>query len=423
MEDYFSKASLEEIFLDKKIILGVTGAIAAYKSVEICRQLVQLGAHVIPILTQGATNFVGPMTFSALGSEPVKTSLWDSQDPLLHTRLAKTTQAILIAPASANSIARFALGIADDLLSSVVLASKCPIVIAPSMHLEMWEHPALQNNISLLAKRGVKIIEPASGALAGGDFGKGRLASAEVILEALGGVVAENNSSIVQDFKNTTVLVSAGGTKEPIDQVRYLANRSSGKQGHALAVSAHKRGAKVYLVTASDLEADPAIETIRVTTSDEMAHEVLKYSPQADVVIMAAAVADFKPKTFFDGKLSRSYSPTQLELQSTTDIVSNLVSRQKPSQLIVAFAAEATGGLQRAKEKLKDKQVDLLVFNDISQPQVGFDYDTNSVTILSKQGDVIVQVPVMDKVKISDIILDSIVKEMEKRHQAKNGVE
>lgn len=408
-----SKGSLEEVFLGKQIILGVTGAIAAYKSVEICRRLVQLGAHVTPILTHGATNFVGPMTFSALASEPARTSLWDITDPLVHTRLAKSTEAILIAPASANSIAHFALGMADDLLSSIVLASKCPIVIAPSMHLEMWEHPAVQNNISLLIRRGIRVVEPDSGALAGGDYGKGRLASLETILDTLSQHLVQSHSFETQDLKNTTVLVTAGGTKEPIDQVRYIANRSSGKQGHALATTAYKRGAKVYLITASELDVSPNIETIKVTTSDEMAEEVLKYSSQADVIIMAAAVADYKPKTFFPGKLSRSYSPCQLELQPTIDIVSNIVSNRRPSQFIVAFAAEISDGLQRAKQKLKDKQVDLLVFNDVSQPEVGFDSDTNSVTILSKQGSVM-QVPIMDKTKISNVILDSIVKELKK---------
>ncbi|MDQ6696608.1 MAG: bifunctional phosphopantothenoylcysteine decarboxylase/phosphopantothenate--cysteine ligase CoaBC, partial [Actinomycetota bacterium] len=253
----------------KRIVLGVTGGIAAYKAVEVCRRLMTAGAHVVPVLTKGATHFVGVTTFSALASEPVQTTLWSETDPIPHTRLGQSADLIVVCPATARLLSAYAAGYSDDLLTATLLATRAPVLVCPAMHTEMWEHPAVQDNITVLARRGVHIVAPEEGRLAGGDIGAGRLASVEAILGAAEAALTE------QDLAGLRVLVTAGGTREPIDPVRFLGNRSSGKQGHAIAEEAAARGAKVSLVTTVDPPTSPGIDAVRVDTAVEMEQAVL----------------------------------------------------------------------------------------------------------------------------------------------------
>ncbi len=320
----------------KRVVLGVTGGVAAYKAVEVCRRLVDAGAHVIPVLTEGATRFVGEVTFSALASEPAQTSLWHERDPIPHTRLGQSADVIVVAPATARVIAAYAHGLSDDLLTATLLATRAPVVVAPAMHTEMWEHPAVQDNLAVLAGRGVHIVDPEEGRLAGGDVGAGRLAAPEAVVAAVVAAVA------VPDLAGLSVLVTAGGTREPIDPVRFIGNRSSGKQGHALADEAVARGAKVTLVTAADRPVAGGVDVVPVTTAAEMEHAVLARSDAADVVVMAAAVADFRPVTPAPDKLKKSDGVPAITLEATTDILVALAGRKPPGQTLVGFAAETS---------------------------------------------------------------------------------
>ncbi|MBV9255277.1 MAG: bifunctional phosphopantothenoylcysteine decarboxylase/phosphopantothenate--cysteine ligase CoaBC, partial [Actinobacteria bacterium] len=283
-----------------RIVLGVSGGIAAYKAVEVCRQLVDAGAHVSPVLTEDALRFVGALTFSALASEPARTSLWDGPDPIPHTRLGQSADLIVIAPATARVIAKYAAGISDDLLTATLLATRAPVVVCPAMHTEMWEHPSVQDNLATLRARGVHIVDPESGRLAGGDEGTGRLADPARIVAAIDAVLGPG------DLDGVHVVVTAGGTREPIDPVRFIGNRSSGKQGHALADEAAGRGARVTLITTSERAASAGVDARRVETAAEMEAAVLDVAADADVVIMAAAVADFRPKASAAQKIKKA---------------------------------------------------------------------------------------------------------------------
>ena len=273
----------------RRVVLGVTGGIAAYKAVEVCRRLVDAGAHVAPIMTEGAQRFVGEVTFSALASEPVQTSLWDETSPIPHTRLGQGADLVVVCPATARLLGAYAAGISDDLLTATLLATRAPVVVCPAMHTEMWEHPAVQDNLRVLAGRGVTIVPPDEGRLAGGDVGAGRLADPEHIVAALEAALGPD------DLAGLDVLITAGGTREPIDPVRFVGNRSSGKQGHALADEAVSRGAKVTLVTTVERPVAHGVEVVKVATAAEMDAAVRERSDRADVVVMAAAVADFRP--------------------------------------------------------------------------------------------------------------------------------
>ncbi|HZI45722.1 MAG TPA: bifunctional phosphopantothenoylcysteine decarboxylase/phosphopantothenate--cysteine ligase CoaBC, partial [Ilumatobacter sp.] len=274
----------------KRIVLGVTGGIAAYKAVEICRRLVDAGAHVVPVMTAGAERFIGATTLSALASEPVKTRLWDDPDtPIPHTKLGQSADLVLVAPATARIIAAYRAGLSTDLLTNVLLATRAPVMICPAMHTEMWEHPAVADNIATLRSRGVHVVEPESGRLAGGDSGQGRLASPESIVAAVDRLFAPS------DMAGLKVVVSAGGTREPIDAVRVIANRSSGKQGYAIAEEAARRGAQVTLVSTVERPDPIGVEIVRVETAAQMQAELERLAPACDVVVMAAAVADFRP--------------------------------------------------------------------------------------------------------------------------------
>jgi phosphopantothenoylcysteine decarboxylase/phosphopantothenate--cysteine ligase len=377
-----------------RIVLGVCGGIAAYKAVEVCRLLVDAGAHVVPVLTSEATRFVGAVTFSALASERVQTSLWDEDSPIPHTRLGQSADLILVVPATAHLMARYATGLSDDLLTATLLATRAPVLLCPAMHTEMWEHASVRENVATLERRGVGIVPPAVGHLAGGDSGEGRLADpADIVARALTvvGLGADAGAGAGRrDLAGLHVVVSAGGTREALDPVRFLTNRSSGKQGHALAEAAARRGAAVTLVTSSarPLAADvgSAITRLEVESAADMEAALAEPSRRADVVIMAAAVADFRPKRAADRKLSKEDGLPDLVLEPTPDILTGLVARRPPGQVLVGFAAETNDVVARGRKKLERKGVDLLVVNDVSAPGAGFDHDTNAVTILDANG-------------------------------------
>ena len=392
-----------------RIVLGVTGGIAAYKAVEVCRRLVDAGAHVAPVLTDGALRFVGRTTFDALASERAHVSLFDDDDPIPHTRLGQTADLVLVAPATASLLGRYAAGISDDLLTNTLLATRAPVLVAPAMHTEMWEHAAVQANLAVLRSRGVHVVEPESGRLAGGDVGAGRLADPAVIVEAAASVLAGSGASAsTGDLAGLKVLVTAGGTREPIDPVRFISNRSSGKQGHAVADEAASRGAAVTLVTTVDRPAPRGAEVVRVDTAAEMADAVLAAAGAADVVVMAAAVADFRPVQVAEQKVKKADGTPQLVLEPTADILAGLGERKRPGQVLVGFAAETTDVRANAAGKLVRKGADLVVANDVSAPGAGFEHETNSVIIL-RHGHPDIEVSLRDKRAVARAILDAVV--------------
>jgi phosphopantothenoylcysteine decarboxylase/phosphopantothenate--cysteine ligase len=389
----------------RTIVLGVSGGIAAYKAVELCRRLVDAGAHVVAVLTADAQRFVGVTTFSALASEPAQTELFDASDPIPHTVLGRRADLVVLAPATARLIGQYASGISSDLLTAVLLATRAPVVACPAMHAEMWEHAAVQQNIRTLEGRGVVIVPPESGRLAGGDEGAGRLAAPETIVAALEAVLARD-----QDLAGRRVLVTAGGTREPIDPVRFIGNRSSGKQGHSLAEAALARGATVTLVTASDLPAPAGVTTVRVETSAEMESEVRARAAEAEIVLMAAAVADFRPKAAAEQKMHKSDGVPELVLEPTPDILAALGQARRPGQVLVGFAAETEELAVRAAAKLRSKGVDLVVANDVSAAGVGFAHDTNAVTIISSTATK--ELPLAAKRQIAEAVLDAALERL-----------
>jgi phosphopantothenoylcysteine decarboxylase/phosphopantothenate--cysteine ligase len=363
----------------------VSGGIAAYKSVELLRLLRDEGFFVSPVLTPDATRFVGEVTFSALASEPVRTSLYgDRTTPIPHTFLGQHADVIVVAPATAHLIARYAAGLADDLLTATLLASRAPVLLCPAMHTEMWEQPSVQENLSTLRRRGVLVLEPDVGALAGGDVGAGRMREPKEIAELVKRLV----SGFEGPLSGRRVLITAGGTREAIDPVRVISNRSSGRQGYALAEVARRLGATVTLVStvnlslALDVVRDVAV--VQVQSASEMREEVLTRLADVDVVIMAAAVADFTLKASKE-KLKKDQGPPTLHFEPTADIVLDLVAKRSAGQVIVGFAAETANIEQNALTKLRAKGVDLLVVNDVSAPNVGFEHPTNEVVILDRE--------------------------------------
>lgn len=388
----------------KKIVLGISGGIAAYKAVEVIRRLVDAGAHVAPIMTADAHRFIGPVTVSALASEPVHTSLWDDASPIPHTRLGQTADLIVVAPATARVLSAYASGYSDDLLSATLIATRAPVIVCPAMHTEMWEHPSVVDNIALLRSRGVVVVEPQSGRLAGGDVGTGRLADPDTIVDAIDSVL-----STEQDLAGVSVVVTAGGTREPIDAVRVIANRSSGKQGHALAEMAARRGAHVTLITTTDRPVAHGVVVHNVETAEEMLTAVSATAHNADVVIMTAAVADFRPVVSVENKIKKDAGVPSIVLEPTPDILAHLGKSKPQHQILVGFAAETENLLENAQSKLKRKNLDIIVANDVSAPGVGFAHDTNAVSIVFASGE-IQQVPLADKHSIARTILDSVVK-------------
>ena len=389
----------------KRVVLGVSGGIAAYKAVAVCRRLVDAGAHVVPVLTAGATRFVAPLTFSALASEPARTSLFPGgPEPIPHTQLGRTADLVVVAPATARVIGHYAAGISNDLLTATLLATRAPVLIAPAMHTEMWEHPAVQDNMAMLRRRGVHIVEPESGRLAGGDVGAGRLADPARIVEAAIRLLLPSPS----DLNGRRVLITAGGTREPIDPVRFIGNRSSGKMGYALAAAAVRRGATVVLVTAADQpEPHGVAEVVRVETAAEMADAVLSRFGDVDVVVMAAAVADFRPKLAAGSKLKKADGVPEVVLEPTTDILAAL-GAAKSGQFLVGFAAETDALVQQAAAKMRAKRVDLMVANDVRAADSGFEVDTNRAILLTPEAGP-EELPRMMKTELAEAIWDRVI--------------
>ena len=403
-----------------KIALGVTGGIAAYKAAEIVRLLQDRGIRVQVVMTRSAQEFVRPLTFAALSGEKVITGMFSSgsstgehQQPNIdsaieHIAVAQSIDALLVAPATADVIAQFAQGIAGDFLTTLYLATTAPVVIAPAMNVNMWNHAATQANLQTLRQRGVKIVEPGAGYLACGMIGAGRLAENEsivaAVLEALGAS---------QDLAGETVLITAGPTREKIDPVRYLTNRSSGRMGYALAEAALRRGARVLLVSGpTSLTPPSAAEVTRVESAEEMRDAVMRLLPEASIVIKTAAVSDYRAKAAAGQKIKRK-GPMTLELEATPDILKELAAK-KSSQIIVGFAAETENVLENARQKLVAKNLDAIVVNDVSREGVGFDSDRNAVTIIT--GDEVVEVPETTKWEVAQRVLDQVAKLRQSRN-------
>jgi phosphopantothenoylcysteine decarboxylase / phosphopantothenate---cysteine ligase len=366
----------------RRVLLGVTGGVAAYKSAHLTRLLVVAGADVTVVMTDAATRFVGPDTFAALTGNPVHTSLWERPGDVIHVRLARDTDVAVVAPATANVLAKLAHGLADDLLTSTLLEYRGPLVIAPAMHTGMWEHPATQRNIETLIARGARVVGPESGPLAHGDSGPGRLAEPEEIAMAV--EVAFGGTAVVGELEGRAILVTAGPTYEPIDPVRFLGNHSSGKMGIAIATEAAARGARVELILGPGTVAPPAgVDLTRVTTAEQMREAVRARTDGADAVVMAAAVADFRPKATAEEKLKKDRGAPDLVLEPTPDILAELGEARRPGQVLVGFAAETEHVEASGREKLTRKHLDLLVANEVGRAGTGFGADTNHAAILS----------------------------------------
>ncbi|MEC8948069.1 MAG: bifunctional phosphopantothenoylcysteine decarboxylase/phosphopantothenate--cysteine ligase CoaBC [Actinomycetota bacterium] len=394
-----------------RIVLGVTGGVAAYKAVEVCRRLIDAGAYVAPVMTDGAMRFVGRATFDALASEPVQTSLWDEPHPIPHTRLGQGADLIVVCPATARLLSDYRTGRSEDLLTATLMATRAPVIVAPAMHTEMWEQPSVVENVAVLTDRGVTMVGPVDGRLAGGDSGVGRMADpAEIVAAAFEVLGVTNGGEPAGDLAGMTVLVTAGGTREPVCPVRFLGNRSSGKQGHALATEAMERGAKVHLVTTQPTTApdDLGLDVVAVDTAAEMASAVLERSPGADVVLMAAAVADFRPVDVADRKIKKDLGVPELRLEPTIDILAELGRIRTAGQVLVGFAAETDDLRQNAAAKLQAKGVDLIVANDVSAPEVGFEHDTNAVVLLDASGGA-TEVPLCNKREVACAVIDAAV--------------
>ena len=387
----------------KRVVLGVTGGIAAYKAIEILRRLVDAGAHVVPIMTDAAQHFVGATTLSALASEPVQTKLWNNPTTAIpHTKVGQGADLIIVAPATAKSIAAYRMGYSHDLLQNTLIATRAPVIVCPAMHTEMWEHPSVVDNIATLRKRGVHIVEPESGRLAGGDMGAGRLADPATILGAAERILGP------ADLSGVRVVVSAGGTREPIDAVRVIANRSSGKQGYAVAAEAAARGAQVTLVSTVGLPAPSGVQVIAVETAAEMQEAMERAAIDHDVIVMAAAVADFRPAHAASGKIKKRDGVPEIVLQPTPDILAGLGANKRDDHVLVGFAAETANLVDNAQGKLERKRLDLIVANDVSAPGVGFAHDTNAVTLL-RPGAKPVEIDLATKRDVARAVIDAVV--------------
>ena len=383
----------------KRIVLGVTGGIAAYKAVEVCRRLCDLGAHVVPILTESATKMIGLKTFEALASEAPKTSIFNDVDPIPHTKLGQSADLILVCPATARIISDYRTGRSADLLAATLIASEAPVVLCPAMHTEMWAHASVQDNISVLRERGVHMVGPTEGRLAGGDSGTGRLADPELIVA---GVL---KALTPQDLDGKHVVVTAGGTRESLDPVRFMGNRSTGKQGYAIAEQARLRGATVTLVATIVRSHHPDTTRVDVETAAQMLEAVTAVAATADIIVMTAAVADFRPSTVADSKIKKSNGVPSIELERTVDILATLGASKRPGQVLIGFAAETNDLVANAERKLAAKNADFIVANDVSADGAGFAHDTNQVTILGHNG-FSLGVPLRSKSAVANAVLD-----------------
>ena len=438
----------------KTVLLGICGGIAAYKAVEVCRRLSDAGARVLPVLTRGATRFVAPLTFSALAAEPARVSLFpgplgasgaaagdgttgpagtDSAEPVPHIALARRADLVVVAPATARLLGSYAAGISSDLLTATLLATRAPVLVCPAMHTEMWEHPAVQDNVALLRRRGVEVLEPDEGRLAGGEVGKGRLPAPEAIVVAAAALMGREQRAApalmgrarqaapapmgraqqaaparpAGALAGVRAVVSAGGTREPIDPVRYLGNRSSGQQGYAIAAELLARGAQVTLVSAAALEPPPGADVVEVETAAEMAEAVLGAAAGAGVVVMAAAVADYRPATTAEQKWKKSAAPVSVELVPTLDILAELGARRRPGQVLVGFAAETARELaELGRGKLEAKGADLVVANEVGRPGTGFGSQYSRAVIVSRERTV--DLGLVDKRALASKLADAI---------------
>lgn len=392
-----------------KVTVGVAGGIAAYKAAELVRALQQQALDVHVVMTAGARQFIAPLTFAALTGHRVITGLWDSDgqipnanSAIEHISEAQSTRALVIAPATADILAKLAHGMADDFLTTMALATPAPVVVAPAMNVQMWEHLATQANLEILRQRGVTVIAPESGYLACGMLGDGRLASIDAIVAGAMSVLHHRN-----DLAAETVLVTAGGTREALDPVRYLGNRSSGKMGYALAEAALARGARVTLVSApTALNAPPGCKFVPVVTAEEMRRAVLEQLPESTVVMKAAAVADYRPRFRAENKIKRT-GPITIELEPTEDILAEVARARKPGTLVIGFAAETDSPLEHARGKLERKGADAIILNDVAKPGIGFDSDRNAVTFLTATASH--ELPEMPKRALADCILDEVL--------------
>jgi len=393
-----------------KVALGVCGGIAAYKACEIVRLLQEHGIRVQVVMTAAAQEFIRPLTFAALSGEKVIAGLWGSagepanlDSAIEHIAVAQSIDALLVAPCTADTLAKFAHGQADDFLTTLYLATPAPVVIAPTMNVQMWQHEATQSNLDILRKRGVQVVEPGSGYLACGMVGAGRMAEPEQIVAT---ILAK--LGIVRDLAGETVLITAGPTREPVDPVRFLGNRSSGKMGYALAEAAQRRGARVVLVSGPvALEAPAGVELVRIETAEQMRSAVVSRAAEVSIIIAAAAVADFRVRNVAEQKIKRN-GAISLELEPTADILQELSANRRPEQVLVGFAAETKDAVENGRAKLKRKNLDAIVINDVSRRDIGFDSDRNEVTIIT--ADEKIEVPEDSKSKIAQRILDAALK-------------
>ncbi|MER5808697.1 bifunctional phosphopantothenoylcysteine decarboxylase/phosphopantothenate--cysteine ligase CoaBC [Streptomyces sp. NPDC002033] len=391
-----------------KVVLGVSGGIAAYKACELLRRLTESGHDVRVVPTEASLHFVGEATWAALSGNPASTRVWESVHEVPHVRIGQGADLVVVAPATADMLAKAAHGLADDLLTNTLLTARCPVVFAPAMHTEMWEHPATRENVATLRRRGAVVIEPAVGRLTGKDTGKGRLPDPEEIFEVCRRVLARGTAG--PDLAGRHVVVSAGGTREPLDPVRFLGNRSSGKQGYALARTAVARGARVTLVAANTALADPAgVDVVRVGTALQLREAVLKAAADADAVVMAAAVADFRPARYADGKIKKQdgREPEPVALVRNPDVLAEIsAERALAGQVVVGFAAETDDVLANGRTKLRRKGCDLLVVNEVGAAKT-FGSEENEAVILASDGTE-TPVPYGPKEALSDVIWDQV---------------
>jgi phosphopantothenoylcysteine decarboxylase/phosphopantothenate--cysteine ligase len=391
------------LFAGIRILLGVSGSVAAYKAVELLRTLTREGADVTVVMTAAATRFVAPLTFEVLSRKPVATDLFAAHQEMLHLTLPEEADVFVIAPATAHTLAKLALGLADDLLSTMALAAACPMIVAPAMDGGMWEHPTVQEHVSRLRARGVAVLEPVEGPLASGKIGKGRLTEEAAILQAIEACLCPR-----RDLAGQRVLVSAGPTQEPIDPVRFISNRSSGKMGYAIAEAARKRGAEVLLVSGpTALTVPPGVRCLRVETAEEMAKTLTTNLRWATIVVMAAAVSDFRVEAPASRKLKKEEGAWKSLLLAPTDDILHTLSQQRTGQVLVGFAAETDRVIEHARSKLASKHLDLIVANDITVEGGGFGSDRNAATLLTRDGGEIV-LPLMLKRELADRILDAL---------------
>jgi phosphopantothenoylcysteine decarboxylase / phosphopantothenate---cysteine ligase len=393
-----------------QVVLGVSGGIAAYKACELLRRLTESGHEVRVVPTASALRFVGEATWAALSGNPVATEVWDDVHEVPHVRIGQGADLVVVAPATADTLARAAHGSADDLLTNTLLTARCPVVFAPAMHTEMWEHPATRENVATLRRRGAVVVEPAVGRLTGADSGKGRLPDPAEIFEVCRRVLARGAGGVVADLAGRHVVVSAGGTREPLDPVRYLGNRSSGKQGYALARTAVARGARVTLVSANASLPDPAGATVvPVGTAVQLREAVLKAAVDADAVVMAAAVADFRPAVYAEGKIKKveGVEPAPVALVRNPDVLAEIsAQRQREGQVVVGFAAETDDVLANGRAKLARKGCDLLVVNEVGDGKA-FGTGENEAVILGADGSE-TPVPFGPKEALADVIWDQV---------------